>query len=138
MQNSDKPHVCVFVYVCTYMHICIHMQCHLVAEWLRVGYVQGNMNSDNTALGGYTIDFGPFGMMEEYHPVRASNTCLVDCLSVCLCVLCLLMCILCLFPLGCWECICIIRVLVCLCVSVCLVSVTCLSARVYMYVCACM
>lgn len=41
----------------------------LIAEWLRVGYVQGNMNSDNTAIGGHTIDFGPFGMMEEYDPL---------------------------------------------------------------------
>ena len=41
----------------------------LVAEWLRVGYVQGNMNSDNTAIGGHTIDFGPFGIMEEYDPL---------------------------------------------------------------------
>ena len=28
----------------------------LVADWLRVGYVQGNMNSDNTLLGGRTLD----------------------------------------------------------------------------------
>jgi len=41
----------------------------LVAEWLRVGYVQGNMNSDNTAIGGHTIDFGPFGIMEEFDPL---------------------------------------------------------------------
>jgi len=41
----------------------------LIGEWMRVGYVQGNMNSDNTALGGFTIDFGPFGMVEEYNPL---------------------------------------------------------------------
>ena len=46
----------------------------LVAEWLRVGYVQGNMNSDNTALGGHTIDFGPFGIMEEYDPVSGTQS----------------------------------------------------------------
>lgn len=34
----------------------------LVSEWMRVGYVQGNMNSDNTLLGGRTIDYGPFGV----------------------------------------------------------------------------
>jgi uncharacterized protein YdiU (UPF0061 family) len=33
----------------------------LVAQWLRVGYVQGNMNSDNTLLGGRTLDYGPYG-----------------------------------------------------------------------------
>lgn len=41
-------------------------QALLVAEWLRVGYVQGNMNSDNCTLGGRTIDYGPFGIMERY------------------------------------------------------------------------
>ena len=41
-------------------------QAMLVAEWLRVGYVQGNMNSDNCTLGGRTIDYGPFGIMERY------------------------------------------------------------------------
>lgn len=40
----------------------------LVADWLRVGYIQGNMNSDNTLLGGRTIDYGPYGWMEQYDP----------------------------------------------------------------------
>ncbi len=43
-------------------------QARLVAEWLRVGYVQGNMNSDNTAAGGVTVDYGPFGFMERLDP----------------------------------------------------------------------
>lgn len=43
-------------------------QARLVSEWLRVGYVQGNMNSDNTLLGGRTLDYGPFGFVEEYSP----------------------------------------------------------------------
>ena len=34
---------------------------HLVAEWMRVGYCQGNFNSDNCAAGGYTLDYGPSG-----------------------------------------------------------------------------
>ncbi|MDN3684727.1 protein adenylyltransferase SelO family protein [Vibrio sinaloensis] len=33
----------------------------LVTNWLRVGYCQGNFNSDNCALGGFTLDYGPFG-----------------------------------------------------------------------------
>mmetsp|Transcript_9622 Transcript_9622/g.35256 ORF Transcript_9622/g.35256 Transcript_9622/m.35256 type:complete len:798 (+) Transcript_9622:78-2471(+) len=40
----------------------------LVAEWLRVGYVQGNMNSDNTLLGGRTLDYGPFGFVDAFVP----------------------------------------------------------------------
>ena len=41
----------------------------LVTEWLRVGYVQGNMNSDNTLLGGRTVDYGPYGWMEQFDPM---------------------------------------------------------------------
>jgi len=41
---------------------------NLVAQWLRVGYVQGNMNSDNTLLGGRTIDYGPYGWLEKFDP----------------------------------------------------------------------
>eukprot|EP00602_Paraphysomonas_sp_CaronLab_P002905 CAMPEP_0185029834 /NCGR_PEP_ID=MMETSP1103-20130426/16399_1 /TAXON_ID=36769 /ORGANISM="Paraphysomonas bandaiensis, Strain Caron Lab Isolate" /LENGTH=582 /DNA_ID=CAMNT_0027564733 /DNA_START=97 /DNA_END=1845 /DNA_ORIENTATION=+ len=40
----------------------------VVCEWDRVGYVQGNMNSDNTMLAGRTLDYGPYGMMERYDP----------------------------------------------------------------------
>jgi len=43
-------------------------QALLIAEWLRVGYVQGNMNSDNTLVGGRTLDYGPFGFMEKFDP----------------------------------------------------------------------
>jgi len=38
----------------------------LVADWLRVGYCQGNFNSDNVLLGGRTMDYGPFGFMERF------------------------------------------------------------------------
>lgn len=40
----------------------------LVSEWIRVGYCQGNFNSDNCAAGGFTLDYGPFGFIEAYHP----------------------------------------------------------------------
>jgi uncharacterized protein YdiU (UPF0061 family) len=40
----------------------------LVANWMRVGYCQGNFNSDNCAAGGYTIDYGPFGFCELFDP----------------------------------------------------------------------
>ncbi len=40
----------------------------LVTHWLRVGYCQGNFNSDNCAVGGFTLDYGPFGFMEPFDP----------------------------------------------------------------------
>ncbi|MCP9841512.1 YdiU family protein [Synechococcus sp. J7-Johnson] len=40
----------------------------LVTNWMRVGYCQGNFNSDNCAAGGYTLDYGPFGFCELFDP----------------------------------------------------------------------
>jgi uncharacterized protein YdiU (UPF0061 family) len=40
----------------------------LVAHWMRVGYCQGNFNSDNCAAGGFTLDYGPFGFSELFDP----------------------------------------------------------------------
>ncbi|MCD6258777.1 MAG: YdiU family protein [Helicobacteraceae bacterium] len=40
----------------------------LVADWIRVGYTQGNFNSDNCAAGGFTLDYGPFGFIDLFDP----------------------------------------------------------------------
>jgi uncharacterized protein YdiU (UPF0061 family) len=40
----------------------------LVANWIRVGYCQGNFNSDNCAAGGCTLDYGPFGFCDVFNP----------------------------------------------------------------------
>lgn len=40
----------------------------MVSNWIRVGYCQGNFNSDNTALGGFTLDYGPFGFIDMFDP----------------------------------------------------------------------
>jgi uncharacterized protein YdiU (UPF0061 family) len=40
----------------------------LVTHWIRVGYCQGNFNSDNCAVGGFTLDYGPFGFCEIFDP----------------------------------------------------------------------
>ena len=46
----------------------INKQIQLVVQWLRVGFIHGVMNTDNTAISGETIDFGPCAMMGIYHP----------------------------------------------------------------------
>jgi uncharacterized protein YdiU (UPF0061 family) len=40
----------------------------LVANWVRVGFCQGNFNSDNCAVGGFTLDYGPYGFCDEFNP----------------------------------------------------------------------
>ncbi|TFH85052.1 YdiU family protein [Billgrantia azerbaijanica] len=43
-------------------------QAALVAQWMGVGFIHGVMNTDNTAISGETIDYGPCAFMEAYDP----------------------------------------------------------------------
>jgi len=43
-------------------------QAELVARWMLVGFIHGVMNTDNMAISGETIDYGPCAFMESYHP----------------------------------------------------------------------
>jgi uncharacterized protein YdiU (UPF0061 family) len=46
----------------------------LVAQWMRVGFVHGVMNTDNMSILGLTIDYGPYGWLEGYDPQWTPNT----------------------------------------------------------------
>ncbi len=43
-------------------------QARLIANWMRVGFVHGVMNTDNMTLSGETIDYGPCAFMDHYDP----------------------------------------------------------------------
>ena len=43
-------------------------QAALIADWMRVGFIHGVMNTDNMAISGETIDYGPCAFMDQYHP----------------------------------------------------------------------
>ncbi|MHC0053090.1 protein adenylyltransferase SelO [Actibacterium sp. D379-3] len=43
-------------------------QARLVAQWMGVGFIHGVMNTDNMAISGETIDYGPCAFMDRYHP----------------------------------------------------------------------
>ena len=43
-------------------------QAALIAQWMNVGFIHGVMNTDNMAISGETIDFGPCAFMEAYDP----------------------------------------------------------------------
>lgn len=45
----------------------------LVAEWMAVGFVHGVMNTDNTALSGETLDYGPYGFISHWDPSYVIN-----------------------------------------------------------------
>jgi uncharacterized protein YdiU (UPF0061 family) len=43
-------------------------QAALIAQWMRVGFIHGVMNTDNMAISGETIDYGPCAFMDKYDP----------------------------------------------------------------------
>jgi uncharacterized protein YdiU (UPF0061 family) len=49
-------------------------QAALVADWMRIGFVHGVMNTDNTAVSGETIDFGPCAFMDVYDPATVFSS----------------------------------------------------------------
>lgn len=47
---------------------------HLAVEWMRVGFVHGVMNTDNMSILGLTIDYGPYGWIDNFDPGWTPNT----------------------------------------------------------------
>lgn len=52
----------------TFFEAIIARQAHLIAQWMQLGFIHGVMNTDNMAISGETIDYGPCAFLEEYHP----------------------------------------------------------------------
>jgi serine/tyrosine/threonine adenylyltransferase len=46
----------------------------LVAQWMAVGFVHGVMNTDNTAISGETIDYGPCAFVDAYDPMAVFSS----------------------------------------------------------------
>ncbi len=52
----------------------IKRQAALIAKWQMVGFIHGVMNTDNTALSGETIDYGPCAFMDTYDPATVFSS----------------------------------------------------------------
>ena len=50
------------------LKVMIEQQTNLVINWMRVGFIHGVMNTDNMAISGETIDYGPCAFMDTYDP----------------------------------------------------------------------
>ncbi len=46
----------------------VKRQAELIAQWMLVGFIHGVMNTDNVAISGETIDYGPCAFMDSFHP----------------------------------------------------------------------
>lgn len=50
------------------LEMVMHRQIDLMVHWMRVGFIHGVMNTDNTSICGETIDYGPCAFMNVYNP----------------------------------------------------------------------
>ena len=61
LKNSKDP-------VTDLLKTVIEKQAKLIVDWMRVGFIHGVMNTDNMAISGETIDYGPCAFMDAYNP----------------------------------------------------------------------
>ncbi len=74
--NTHFPHLgkpSPDVYVTWFEEVC-RTTAEMIVHWQRVGFVHGVMNTDNMSILGLTIDYGPYGWLENYDPDWTPNT----------------------------------------------------------------
>jgi uncharacterized protein YdiU (UPF0061 family) len=67
LADSPEPHIALFDAI-------LERQAYLIARWQLVGFIHGVMNTDNMALSGETIDFGPCAFMDTYDPATVFSS----------------------------------------------------------------
>jgi uncharacterized protein YdiU (UPF0061 family) len=74
--RTDFPHLgepSPDVYLQWFAEVC-RRTADMIVHWMRVGFVHGVMNTDNMSILGLTIDYGPYGWLENYDPDWTPNT----------------------------------------------------------------
>ena len=74
--TTEFPHLgtpSVEVYLNWFAEVC-ERTADMIVDWMRVGFVHGVMNTDNMSILGLTIDYGPYGWLEDYDPNWTPNT----------------------------------------------------------------
>jgi uncharacterized protein YdiU (UPF0061 family) len=67
LQGAPDRHFALFEAI-------IARQARLIAQWQLVGFIHGVMNTDNMALSGETIDYGPCAFMDAYDPATVFSS----------------------------------------------------------------
>ena len=67
LKNHANPYLGLLASVCD-------RQAALVASWMHVGFIHGVMNTDNMAISGETIDYGPCAFMDHYDPATVFSS----------------------------------------------------------------
>lgn len=74
--HTDFPHLDRSekdIYLNWFKEVCT-TTADMIVHWMRVGFVHGVMNTDNMSILGLTIDYGPYGWLENYDPDWTPNT----------------------------------------------------------------
>ncbi len=74
--RTDFPHLgepSPAVYLQWFREVCLRTA-EMIVQWMRVGFVHGVMNTDNMSILGLTIDYGPYGWLENFDPNWTPNT----------------------------------------------------------------
>ena len=61
------------LYLAWFARVC-QLTVTMVVHWMRVGFVHGVMNTDNMSIHGLTIDYGPYGWLDDFNPEWTPNT----------------------------------------------------------------
>ncbi len=67
LKESERPHLALLDAV-------MEAQAALVARWVQVGFIHGVMNTDNMAVSGETIDYGPCAFMDAFDPATVFSS----------------------------------------------------------------
>ncbi|OBZ95978.1 hypothetical protein ADU59_06190 [Pararhizobium polonicum] len=67
IKSSERPYLALLEAV-------VERQASLIARWLAVGFIHGVMNTDNCAVSGETIDFGPCAFLDAYDPAKVFSS----------------------------------------------------------------
>jgi uncharacterized protein YdiU (UPF0061 family) len=67
LADTDNPYLGLLAAVAA-------RQAQLVAKWMHIGFIHGVMNTDNMAIAGETIDYGPCAFMDAYDPMQVFSS----------------------------------------------------------------
>jgi uncharacterized protein YdiU (UPF0061 family) len=67
LREAENPYLALLAAV-------VEKQAALIANWLQIGFIHGVMNTDNMAISGETIDYGPCAFMDAYDPATVFSS----------------------------------------------------------------
>ena len=67
VKNTERPYL-------AFLDAVMERQANLIARWMGVGFIHGVMNTDNMAISGETIDFGPCAFLDIYDPNKVFSS----------------------------------------------------------------